>query len=650
MRMRFFMILLTVVLLRAFPLAAQNRYTDSLYAIVDREGAADRDKIIPLSLLAHTVRYYDTTEAFRLAARALTLASAENDARYKAYAYVARASIYLKLRDVPQNIRDADSSLYFAGQTNDARTKAWAWYNKGRDLNMDNHEKEALAAFLKALAFIKTGNDPALQASIYYAIYTVFSTWEDFEKELHYAHLSLEAALQSRDPNNICESWQAIGSAVHDKYMKNGEKDPSLLDSTMNAYRRAVAVYLQNEPYMRMVQLITIPCINLADSYNRHFPASAQTTDSLRKYAMLAFNYATKDKDKRLQASAYGLMNEDAKRSGNFQLAETYLIQALSLFAGDPMPDYYIRSSIYHDLSDLAERRNDFAKALQYHKLYLADYKSVYDAEQSSAGKKLEAQYLAREKEQEIRFLRESETFHRRQKYLYIAIAAALLAGLLFMFRSYHFRLRYSLQRSQLLELEKEEARLHAKLKAEENRTLETGKRNAELNAQLQQEQAKLKAEEAARLQTEQAIILAQNEILQKEVMAGALQVEQKNKMLQLLKEKLEDHRSPDIKRTELNRLLHQQTRLDNDFEELKTDIKDVHPGFYQRLQQKAGHKLTDLDLKYCACIFLKRNTKEMASIMGIEPKSIRMSKYRIKQKLGLAKDEDLDAFVRNMA
>ena len=59
--------------------------------------------------------------------------------------------------------------------------------------------------------------------------------------------------------------------------------------------------------------------------------------------------------------------------------------------------------------------------------------------------------------------------------------------------------------------------------------------------------------------------------------------------------------------------------------------------------------KLTDLDLKYCAYIFLKRNTKEMASLMGVEPKSIRMSKYRLKQKLGLDKEEQLEAFVRGL-
>ncbi|MGY0037772.1 hypothetical protein [Pedobacter sp. NJ-S-72] len=51
--------------------------------------------------------------------------------------------------------------------------------------------------------------------------------------------------------------------------------------------------------------------------------------------------------------------------------------------------------------------------------------------------------------------LRQKEKYNSTQKNLYIGIAAALLLGLIFMFRSYHFRLRYSLQREKQLHLEK---------------------------------------------------------------------------------------------------------------------------------------------------------------------------------------------------
>ena len=43
----------------------------------------------------------------------------------------------------------------------------------------------------------------------------------------------------------------------------------------------------------------------------------------------------------------------------------------------------------------------------------------------------------------------------------------------------------------------------------------------------------------------------------------------------------------------------------------------------------------------------MKVSNKEMASQMNVEPKSIRMARYRIKQKLELSKDEDLDVYIQ---
>ncbi|WP_256371218.1 hypothetical protein [Flavobacterium poyangense] len=41
----------------------------------------------------------------------------------------------------------------------------------------------------------------------------------------------------------------------------------------------------------------------------------------------------------------------------------------------------------------------------------------------------------------------------------------------------------------------------------------------------------------------------------------------------------------------------------------------------------------------------MKRTTKEMAEFMNVEPKSIRMTKYQLKQKWGLGKEDDLEKY-----
>ena len=58
-------------------------------------------------------------------------------------------------------------------------------------------------------------------------------------------------------------------------------------------------------------------------------------------------------------------------------------------------------------------------------------------------------------------------------------------------------------------------------------------------------------------------------------------------------------------------------------------------------------NKLTRLDLKYCTYIFMGLTNKEIAMKMNVDPKSIRMARYRIKQKLDLAKEDSLDQFIQ---
>ncbi len=77
--------------------------------------------------------------------------------------------------------------------------------------------------------------------------------------------------------------------------------------------------------------------------------------------------------------------------------------------------------------------------------------------------------------------------------------------------------------------------------------------------------------------------------------------------------------------------------------------IQQLHPYFFNRLHEKATQKLTPLDLRYCAYIYLQMNTKQIAQVLHIEPQSVRMSKYRLKQKFGLDKPVDFEAFLRRL-
>lgn len=87
---------------------------------------------------------------------------------------------------------------------------------------------------------------------------------------------------------------------------------------------------------------------------------------------------------------------------------------------------------------------------------------------------------------------------------------------------------------------------------------------------------------------------------------------------------------------------------MDNDLEKVKFHIQEIHPHYFKSLSEKAAQKLTSLDLKYCAYLYLGMDTKQIAALLNVEPKSARIA-YRLKQKFGLDSDIDLVNYLKEI-
>lgn len=116
------------------------------------------------------------------------------------------------------------------------------------------------------------------------------------------------------------------------------------------------------------------------------------------------------------------------------------------------------------DLAELAGKRNDLKAALTYQRRAEELLKKSFNEQQLFNAQKLEVQYETAKKDQELKLSKERETFNRKQKYLYGGIALALLFGLVSMFVSYHFKLRYSIECEKKLAKEKEDAEQQAQM------------------------------------------------------------------------------------------------------------------------------------------------------------------------------------------
>lgn len=82
-----------------------------------------------------------------------------------------------------------------------------------------------------------------------------------------------------------------------------------------------------------------------------------------------------------------------------------------------------------------------------------------------------------------------------------------------------------------------------------------------------------------------------------------------------------------------------------DDWLDFKKSFNQVYPNFFRGLQSK-GIKLTEGEERLIALEKLELKTKEIANALGIAEKSVRMSRYRLKKKIGLGTEELLQNFL----
>src|SRR5690606_10190657 len=101
-------------------------------------------------------------------------------------------------------------------------------------------------------------------------------------------------------------------------------------------------------------------------------------------------------------------------------------------------------------------------------------------------------------------------------------------------------------------------------------------------------------------------------------------------------------------KLNQLQRNVESSLHADRDWEDFKKYFESVHNNFFTALKEQYPD-LTPTDLKMCALIRLNLSMKEMATVLGISPESVKTSRYRLRKKLGLEHEENLLSFMFEM-
>jgi tetratricopeptide (TPR) repeat protein len=314
-------------------------------------------------------------------------------------------------------------------------------------------------------------------------------------------------------------------------------------------------------------------------------------------------------------------------RQNKIQLAEDYLKRAQPL--AREMGNKKSLLNILNDLKDISALRNDYKNALSYLEQYEILKDSLFSQQTAQRIQALEREREEKEKEQTLE-LRKQEMLLLQQKARTDRLIALSMGVILFL-----------LAISGIIILRIQRLRLKKNKELFENNKLLFDSKQKLAEAEL--ENTKLKEKELR-----QAL-----ELKNRELTSYTVNFIQKNELFDEIKERIEkikESPQPAVSK-ELNgllRQLHQRQTIDKDWEDFKLTFENVHPDFFNKLHSQFPD-LSPAELKLCALIRLNLGIKEMASLLGISADSTKTARYRLRKKLNLAEEQNLNDFILSL-
>ncbi len=624
-------ILFSIFLIYANSSIAQKS-NELLLQLINNKKATQINKFDYLCELSLKLSKKDSLQAYKYANQALKIGVNLNSKIKQVIAFENLSKLSSMYNDLQNQIKYADKCFSLASDTNNPEAMAYANYAIALKYSVIEDKEKYISYMLKALAYFektKTRYDKLVNG--YENLGGHFGDLNNNETRKKYVKKALDLSFESKNPINIANGLTSWALYLEDKVTKEDTENIKLLDSAANCYLKAINLFEKNNQFTNYSYGRT--CLNLSSLYMYHFYDTR--IDKTQEYFKKAENVCLKINSSLQLMILYGQQTQfytNKKDIPNIVLTlsklEKYLDKQKNI-----EPRY--RMLLYKNYMDLATLQNDFVGYRNYFDLYDKSNMEMIDKENRTKEFNATIRFETDEKNRKIVLLSENLQAKKQINYLYITLFVLALISLIFMFSTYNFRQKSYIKANLLLQKANEEANLKSKLKEEEAT-------NAMLESELSEKELQIAIQE--KILTEQ-----QKTKLQQELMTNNLQLERKNEVLKEIQEKLMSLKSEKPSEVKsISKSIDKSLETDDEFELLKTSFENTNPIFFESLQNKASGTLSKLDFKYCGYIKLGMSTKEIANHMNIEVQSMRMARYRIKQKLNLDRDEDLDLYIRN--
>lgn len=323
-------------------------------------------------------------------------------------------------------------------------------------------------------------------------------------------------------------------------------------------------------------------------------------------YFLIAIEAAKQRNDNVGRADYYHGVGLSFYKKKDYPQAINYLDLAKSLAEEYDLKK--IQRQVYDTYKDLETNRGNYQAAITYYDQYLRVRNELFNEEKSNIISNMESKRAYEEKEQQLEIAQKNLDLLRQKNKTSNRTRLALIFGFLAL-----LSLGWGILQRQNRRLEEQRADLK---KAEQ----ETG----ELKDTIQQKE--------------------------QELTSYTLNFVQKNEFISDIKTTIQGLKSELSRehRPKLNAIakkIDTALRMDEDWDDFRKHFESVHPSLMKKLNQNYPN-LTKNEFKLIALIRLNLSTKEISSILGISPDSVKTARYRLRKKLRLENHNNLFDFL----
>lgn len=159
---------------------------------------------------------------------------------------------------------------------------------------------------------------------------------------------------------------------------------------------------------------------------------------------------------------------------------------------------------------------------------------------------------------------------------------------------------------------------------------------------------------EVKNIELENNLLITRLEEKRKELITYALSIGEQRQFLESINQTISelltetDEQTRHHKLSEVNKVIKQKMSFSDEIEELYLRAEKVHQDFPTKLSMFHPN-LTDQEKKLTLLLRIGFSSKEIAPLLNISPKSVEISRYRLRKKLNLQKDDNLTQYIKTM-